>query len=156
MHSISKKLLIFMIICLSLSVLSGCSKSPAFMNQEEWNKFNEERYSKYGYQYELVQISNTKDMYGKFFLACGTIKDIPYYYVYVNNGKGIELLKLKAESDDKYKITIYQDAEKPYVKSTHTGNCGGINCNCHREYIEIHIPPGSMVQNIDINSGNFK
>jgi len=125
-------------------------------------RFFAQETNKNNYQYDLVQISNTKDINGHIsFLGNGIINQKSYYYVYIKKDDGIQLLKLQAENKPGYKITICQDSQNSYIKSkyNHIENLGWVFYFDHyksSQDIEIHIPPGSMVQNIDINSENFK
>jgi hypothetical protein len=145
-------------------LLGLCLIVVFFINfNNDINEIYKDEMNKNNYQYDLVQISNTKDINGHmssgFFCGYGYIEEKPYYYVYIKKDGGMQLLKLGAENYDSkyydYTITIYQDSKNPYIKSIYIKDSYRVN-SYDKRMIEIHIPPDSMVQNIDINSENFK
>lgn len=143
-------------IILVLIIISIAWFSTGYFLDKEMNKFLVQKIELNTYQYDLVQISNTKDINGNIttsiFYGYGYVNEKPYYYMYIKKDDEIQLLKQEAENNSLYSIGIFQDSNTPYIKS----NCYIISKHNAKQDIEIHIPPGSMVQNIDINSDNFK
>lgn len=106
------------------------------------------------YEEKFVQISESKiisindgtSKNGSFFLGTGTIKDISYYYMYLQSGKGIIQYKVPTN-----KSVIFEDNDlvnhgilKKY-KAYKT--CEPSYCISPRKYMhEIYIPKGSFIK----------
>jgi hypothetical protein len=146
-----KTTIFILLISIVCSCFTGCGPT-----QQEMDEYYNERFAEYIYRHEIVQITNTKDINGNFFLGCGNIGDVAYYYLYIKDRNSVRLLRLEALSTDQYSISIYQDSESPYITSSFVGENDSPYRSDHKQTIEIHIPKESMVQNIDINTSNYK
>jgi len=110
----------------------------------------------FGYSLEPQQITNTYSIYsaditstihGEFFLGSGEVEsEFVYVYYTGNNQTGYKLGDVPSGES-----TIFMDENtSPYIKETYTHEINGANDNIS---YEIHVPPGSIVEqyNMGVN-----
>jgi len=92
---------------------------------------------------------------GAFFIFSGYIKENLYYYYYLDNGNGGKILKKELAVDG---IAIYEDEnETPYRREIYKMYIDKNGNKCHAFFVlgypkyELHIPPGSIVNNYNLS-----
>jgi hypothetical protein len=100
-------------------------------------------------EYGLVQASGDSSTEGSFFLACGSIKEEFYYIAYIELHDGaLQLIRIPAKVSK-----IYQDSPNPYVVITDCNN--PTHAEKHIIRADIHVPPNTIIQQININADDF-
>jgi hypothetical protein len=99
-------------------------------------------------KYPIVSVFNDKEIQGSFILGCGTIKNVEWYYFFVQLTDG----GLIRRAHPAKFIIVYEGHNEPYITYTQK-NCLGsrdwINENGHWSDIydfKIYVPAGTIVR----------
>ena len=108
-------------------------------------------------QSELGSLQDQSNIQGRFFLGSGTIDEKPAYSYYKKIGDNQYQLRQLVD-DGGTPIVVFEDSDKPYVKTVHTKSDGYFGAwgfmwgHESLDQFEFHVPKGSIVQNVTLDA----
>lgn len=108
-------------------------------------------------QSELGSLQDQSNIQGHFFLGSGTIDEKPAYSYYKKIADNQYQLRQLVD-DGGTPIIVFEDTDKPYVKTVHTKSDGYFGLwgfmwgHESLDQFEFHVPKGSIVRNITLDA----